>query len=401
MTSLFKIDHITFAPTGGAGLVARGLVESQAQLGHDVRLITVNPSGLRGFPFRHPSLVVRAAFDENVVRNPKSPSMISLTRRKASTLNLNRIRDDSIIHLHWIEGVENHRQVKNWLDSGRQVVWSLHDMAPLTGGCHSNLGCLEFERGCSGCPQVRRPFQSAIAKSLEEISSIDFSRTLLHLVTPSKSHEQAVRKSRVFKDCNITYIPNPIASDFFETHSREAARLKLGISEQEFVGIAIASQLDNPLKRIEELLEIFLSVTNKTGVASRFIIVGERGAQLEDRFKNCTWVGPLRQGELADVFAAADLHASGSLSESAGMTVREAGALGVPSLCIKNGGSDEQIIDGETGFLVDDFDHLGEVLETLIRNRELLVEVGEKAKIEANNESTPLSVAKKYLEIYL
>ncbi len=397
---MVKVDHITFAPSGGAGLVAKGLVETQALLGHDVRLITVNPSGLREQPFQQPSLVLRAVIDDQIVRKPNSLSMISLARRGASTLDTSIIRKDSILHLHWIEGVANHNQVKRWLDNGRGVVWSLHDMAPLTGGCHSNLKCMQFEDGCRSCPQVRTIFQRNIAQSFKEISSIDFSHPKLKLVAPSKSHAETVRNSLVFNGCDITHIPNPISNDFFEPQDRALSRQKLGISPDEFVGIAIASQLDNPLKGIMELIEMFLAVTREMGVRSRFIIVGEGGRSFEEKYKNCLWVGQLRAGELAGVLAAADILASGSASESAGMTIREAGALSIPSISLRNGGSDDLILDGDTGLLVDNIQQLSESLRELILHPAKIKFMGLNARRECEKDSTPLSVAYKYLDLY-
>lgn len=63
--------------------------------------------------------------------------------------HINEIKPD-LVHLHWIAGgmirIEDIAKIKV------PVVWSLHDMWPLTGGCHYDEGCKKFETHCNSCP---------------------------------------------------------------------------------------------------------------------------------------------------------------------------------------------------------------------------------------------------------
>ena len=90
----------------------------------------------------------------------------------------------------------------------------------------------------------------------------------------------------------------------------------------------------------------------------------------------------------------------GSESESAGMTIREAGALGVPTIAIRNGGSDEQIIDGKTGVLVDYLIQLRQTIKTLVQDKNQLKLFGLEARKESRNNSSSLSVAEKFIALY-
>jgi glycosyltransferase involved in cell wall biosynthesis len=99
------------------------------------------------------------------------------------------------------------------------------------------------------------------------------------------------------------------------------------------------------------------------------------------------------------VLGAADLLVSTSRSESAGLTILEAAALGVPSIVLGETGSQDLIIDGVTGVIVNDWEQLGQEVLRLSENTALLSKLGVAAKAHVQG-NRPQFIAKKYLEIY-
>ena len=154
-----QIDHITFSKTGGAGIVAETIAKAQRALGHDVNVQTLVDSDLRSEPLKKPVLTLAAALDEWVLSSHREKTLFSPLRGTLESLDASKIRPDSIVHLHWMPGVMNHQSVKTLLDSGRKVVWTLHDMNPFTGGCHHSHACQQFTQDCSVCPQSKSPFR--------------------------------------------------------------------------------------------------------------------------------------------------------------------------------------------------------------------------------------------------
>jgi glycosyltransferase involved in cell wall biosynthesis len=70
-----------------------------------------------------------------------------------------------------------------------------------------------------------------------------------------------------------------------------------------------------------------------------------------------------------------------SLKEGWGLAVIEAGALGVPSIAFREAsGTTESVVDGETGFLVDDVDGLVAAADLLLLDPTLRKELGEAAR---------------------
>ena len=394
-----KIDHITFAPTGGSGLVASLLMRSQGDQNHDVRILTLASSGLRQNPWAHHVLTVRAALDETLIKDPKSPGMMSVARRDYGSNLQASIRPDSVIHLHWVEGVVNHKQIAELLGKGRKIVWTLHDSAPFTGGCHSPMGCSRFTQSCSKCPQVRPAFIPLVSSSHAEISRNKFNFKNLRFVAPTNSLARKAISSSLFRGRRLAVIGNPISNEYFSTPDRTLARNRLGISEADFVGVAIAEQLDNPLKQIPQLLEVFYQATQRLNKKAVFILIGSNGRKIAEKHLNCIWVGRLNDEQMTKTIPAADFLISASLSESAGMTVVEAGALGVPTIAIRNGGSEDLIEDGQDGFLVNNLNELGLAIQAASQDRSLLSALGKSARVRAAESRADL-VSARYIDLY-
>ncbi len=59
-----------------------------------------------------------------------------------------------ILHLHWTSWAVAPGTLRHWLAAGRHVVWTLHDLWPMTGGCHYPAGCEQYRTACLQCPQL-------------------------------------------------------------------------------------------------------------------------------------------------------------------------------------------------------------------------------------------------------
>lgn len=380
--------------------MASTLVEFQSLLGHDSTLLTYSPGGLRLYPLNSPLLTAAAAIDQYAVKKRNSEAMFSLMRRHHSSRPRLEPRSDSIIHLHWVEGLISHAQIAHWISSGRNVVWSLHDMAPFTGGCHSSLSCLAYERGCSNCPQVRSMFKKIVSESLVKSNQAGLWGSVIKLVAPSKWLASKAERSQVFSKNSVAVIENPVAIDYFQSMSREASRQKLGLESDDFVAIVIAAQLESPLKQIDKFLAMFERVTSRSKMRRRVLLVGSGGASFAAKYSNTIWLGELAPKAVAEAIAAADFVASSSLSESAGLTVREAGAVGVPALVLRNGGSDELVKDGESGYLFQTLEDMSLRIESLIADPSPLIGLGRSANQMARGNAHPEMVTEKFLELY-
>ncbi|MBV9212148.1 MAG: glycosyltransferase [Actinobacteria bacterium] len=115
---------------------------------------------------------------------------------------------------------------------------------------------------------------------------------------------------------------------------------------------------------------------------------------MEDAEENATLVNALQRR--------ADVLAQKSLAEGFGLTVSEGMWKGRPVIGSRVGGIQDQIVDGETGVLVDpgDSDAFGEVAAQLVRDPERAGELGRAARERVRDEFLGPRSLTQYLELF-
>jgi glycosyltransferase involved in cell wall biosynthesis len=396
-----KLDHVTFSRSGGAGLVASRLQEIQAATGLDSRVFAMVDKDLFREPFKFPLLTLAAELDRHLVSNGSSKSLLSYFRTKYGEFGPPRLRDDSIIHLHWIEGVATHRQIVELLDMGRKIVWTVHDMSPFTAVCHHAQECQGYTRNCDSCPQVRKMFKGKTSIALsQKILNKEYKN--LRIVAPTNWLSSRVRSSAALGNQAISVIPNPISPIFYDRHPVSSVRTRLGINPESLVGIAIASNLRDENKRIQELIEVFQEASARVGDRSlHLLLVGANGQGFMRKSRNSLvhWLGELKPNELARQAPAANFVTSYSLSESAGMTIRECAALGLPAIAFEGGALGEMFVDGTSGLLATSRAQFTQTIVDVGNGLVNLEKLGSAARV-GSLVSHPQNVEKRYRQVY-
>ena len=393
-----QIDHITFSKTGGAGVVVRTIAEAQRKLGHDVNVLTFVDSDLRSEPLKNPKLTLAAALDQWALSSHKERTLFSPLRGRLQGLSPSTLRPDSIINLHWMPGVMNPQSVRALLDSGRKVVWTLHDMNPFTGGCHHSHDCEQFIQSCSSCPQARKSFRGIVSVNLER-RTLERKYPNLRVVCPTSWMLDQSSRSTVFGDQQNLLIPNPIDDTFFEKTNRLAAREHLGTGVDTFVGAIVAKDLSDANKNLQLVISAFEQAAVRTNRRLALILIGKNGESYSSKLVDIEWLGEITSNQVSETACAADVFLSGSIAESAGMTIIEGAAMGIPSVALANGGTSSLIESGKTGILCRDLDSAVSGVSELIEEPELRARLGAAAKTHAENHRAR-EVATRYIELY-
>ena len=393
-----QIDHITFSKTGGAGIVAETIAKAQRALGHEVNVQTVVDTDLRSEPLKKPILTMAAALDEWALSSHREKTLFSPLRGNLESLDYSKIRPDSIIHLHWMPGVMNHQRVRTLLGSDRKVVWTLHDMNPFTGGCHHSHDCEQFTNGCSSCPQARKGFRRIVSINLQR-RTLERKYPNLRVVSPTTWMLDQASRSTVFRDQQNLLIANPIDDIFFGQTNRLTARDHLGIAVDTFLGAAVAKDLSDANKNIAFVIRAFEEAAVRNSRRLALILIGKNGASYSSKLVEVKWLGEMSGKKISETASAADVFLSGSIAESAGMTIIEGAAMGIPSVALVNGGTSSLIENEKTGILCPDPESFVSGLWQLIENSKRLSELGASAKIYADNHRAE-KVATRYIELY-
>lgn len=285
------------------------------------------------------------------------PSFFELFSVDKSPVDLSRISElqqAGIVHLHWVAGMVGFPQAGKEL-RGKQVVWTLHDMNPLTGGCHSTAGCGRYAvGGCGACPQLGNPMdKSDVAAqnfAARQSGYADMNATVVSLTAWQAA---CARKSILLRDFPQAIIPNSVDPYIHTPLPRSWARAALGLPMDRKAIIFGAGDLGRWNKGLQILnlaLEELRSLWR--GSFPLLLFFGANGdpTGLPENYE-CISLGRLNPCELAKAYSAADVFISPSLQEAFGLVTAEAQACGTPEIGFLGTGAEDIIEDGVTGYL--------------------------------------------------
>jgi phosphatidylinositol alpha-1,6-mannosyltransferase len=176
--------------------------------------------------------------------------------------------------------------------------------------------------------------------------------------------------------------------------AKRAARLQFGLDPDRPLVVGVSRLV--PRKGFDVLLD---AVAGLADVQVAIAGAGRDRGRLESRASalgaRAHLLGRVPDADLAALYACADVFSmlcrdrwGGWEAEGYGIVFVEAAACGVPSVAGRSGGSDEAVLHGETGYVVDPRD-VGDVraaLERLLRDDELRARMGAAARVRATSE---------------
>jgi len=223
------------------------------------------------------------------------------------------------------------------------------------------------------------------------------------LVTaPSRILIDELRRSGMESDATV--ISNPIASDRFRPlERRDALKRKLGIGPEAVVlfgRIAVEKNLDMTI-------DVFAGVAERRRVELVVIGDGPERPAFEQRMAErnlgdrCRMLGELHGEPLNEAINACDVFMTTSKSETQSMTMLQAAAAGLPVVAIRAGGLPEYVVDGQTGYVIDEDnrDRFVTRIIGLIDDRGLARQMGKKGR-QLTMRFTPDAVAAKFVDVY-
>jgi glycosyltransferase involved in cell wall biosynthesis len=180
------------------------------------------------------------------------PGLFSSFKYGIDISKCHEVVESDIIYLHWIcASFINFRILKKILKIGKPVFWFMHDMFPITGGCHYSYECTKYYVDCKGCPYHKKytvlPDQSSRQFSIKRKIYEQF--TNLIFIAPSTWLADCAQKSGLTKNKKIYHIPNLINSEMFKVINKDAARkLFLIKHNKKIIAFGADNALSNPYK---------------------------------------------------------------------------------------------------------------------------------------------------------
>lgn len=365
---------ITCYPTyGGSGAVATELGLQLAQHGHEVHFVSYAQ------PFRLGHFRERVYFHEVEMEDyplfEHPPYSLALS---AAIHDTARKEGLDLMHVHYaIPHATSAWVAREMLAPERDlpIVTTLHGTDITLVGLHPSF------RDITRFSILRSQGLTAVSESLKEATVRDFQ------VPPER----------------IDVIPNFIDVQQWRRDREPCHRSVLAPG-----GEKIVMHISNfrPVKRVEDVVEIFALISRK--VEARLVFVGDgpdrpraldRAEELGVRHR-VLFLG--KHASVDELLACADLFLLPSATESFGLAALEAMACGTPVVASNAGGIPEVVMDGETGFLFapGDVQAMAEAGVTLLSDPERWREFSQAARRLAVERFSAASVVPMYERLY-
>jgi len=309
-----------------------------------------------------------------------------------------------LYNLHQIGGFLDYEESLLPLTRRAPVVWTLHEMSAMTGGCPYAYDCAGFTDRCGRCPQLGSSDEADFSREVWTRKRRVYDRIArdrLHIVCPSRWMAGEARRSSLLADRPIHVIPYGLDTEIFHPNPEARHLLEVfNLPHDARILLFVADYGGNRRKGFALLDQALSALSNP----EKYILVsmGADEPRVSGKFRQFH-LGTLSDDKLiAAFYSLADVFVIPSLEDNLPNTVLEAMACGTPCVGFRSGGIPDMIRHGETGLLADEKDprHLREAIEAIFDDEARLRHMGETARKIAETEY-PLDLqASRYRALY-
>lgn len=258
-----------------------------------------------------------------------------------------------IVHCHNLHTNYFNLNTLEKISKIKPVVWTFHDMWPLTAHCaHAFDGALK-NNGFFTCPglDIYPPIAWNNEKYLENKKLKIYANSNFNIVTPSKWLAKKVSQS-ILKDKPLLVIYNGINTNIFKPLRSDLNKLRsdLGLPlNRRIVLIVAKGGASNPWKGGDYAQEIVRAF--KDDPRAFFVDLGGNTRQDGPNIRTAGFVA--NTATLAQYYSAADILLYPSIADNCPLVVLEAMACGLPVVSFDTGGIPELIEHKINGYIAE------------------------------------------------
>lgn len=317
-------------------------------------------------------------------------------------------KEADIIHLEWInQGMLSLKGIRKILNSGKPVVWTMHDMWPATSICHYTRNCNNYQSTCHNCSLLPNGGSGKdISNKVWRAKKSAIANHTIHFVTCSQWLQRQASASALLHSQPITTIPNPINIHVFNPINKKEARIRMGLPTDKRIILFVSQRVTDERKGMKFFVEAINnmvtadnSVTDNTAVA----ILGGHSEEIAGKLPIKTYpLGYISDDrKIVDVYNSADAFVLPSLEDNLPNTIMEAMACGVPCVGFNVGGIPEMIDHKTTGYVAKERDaaDLAHGIEWVLSD-EHNQELSKNAVDKVQRTYSERAVAMKYIDVY-
>jgi glycosyltransferase involved in cell wall biosynthesis len=282
---------------------------------------------------------------------------IDIANAGTDVTKLREFKEADIIHLNWInQGMLSIKDLRRILDSGKPIVWTMHDMWEFTGICHYVGDCERYKTGCCECPLLKHPGRHDLSARIYHKKQKLLEGRRIEFVAVSHWLARLAGESRLLRRHTVSVIPNALSVNRFSLKDRTSSRRLLGLPAQKIICFG-AVKIDDPrkgFKYLKEALQILIEQGTYKREEMHLVLFGQVKDEtvLEDIPVEYTYLGYVADDDqLSTIYAASDVAVIPSLYETFGQTVMEAQACGCLPVTFGGSGQEDIIEHQQNGYL--------------------------------------------------
>lgn len=371
---------------GGAAVACKRLFNNLKQHQVDCKLIVFNKSSMDDDVIKIPhnrfkyKFIKFLFFTELILQKlfKKKHVDFSFSYFGIKLSELKEVQEADIIHLHWIHNsFVQIDDLQTLLNSGKKIVWTLHDMWAFTGGCHYAGDCQLYKNSCHQCPQLKTNSIDIAKRQFIQKKQLELNK--IRYITPSKWLKNIGEQSNLLRNATIDAIPNCINTNAFVGIPKSEALKNLGltIGENQRILLYIAMNAEDPRKGYKELIHSLNYWTDTYKEKINLLIIGRLNElpAVDNSLINIISVGRIfDEKKIISAYSCADAFIMPSQQDNLPNTIMESLSCGTPIVAFTIGGIPEMIKHQETGYLAKagDCQDFAEGIQWTINNAKLL-----------------------------
>lgn len=253
-----------------------------------------------------------------------------------------------VIHLHWVNhGFINIGELKR---INKPIVWTMHDMWVLTGGCHHSFNCDRFKTACGKCPMLGSSNEKDLSYWVLKNKLKYLPVKKINWVSISSWMAGLAKESILLKDEPTRIIYSGIDTNIFRPKDKDIARKELSLPLDKTIILLGADNLHSPYKGVQFSIEALKSV-NKDYLVVTFGNGRLNESGLDQEVINLGYISDVEK--LVSLYSASNLFLATSVAEAFGMTVAEAQCCGVNVVAFNSVGPKDIVQHKVTGYLAE------------------------------------------------
>jgi len=313
-------------------------------------------------------------------------------------------KNADLVHVHGTHGWFNYLALPG-LARDKPMVFTLHDMWPMTGHCCNSLDCERWATGCGECPYldthpaVQRDNTAQEWRFKESV----YERARPTFVAVSRWLAQKADRG-LMAPHRMEYIANGMDLDSYQPIDKQVCREAMGIGDVRYAIIFVALSLHDENKGGPVVAKTLASLPDEIKRDTCLILFGDNGKELSDALGMRTLdLGYVRNDRhKAIAYSAADLCFFPTRFDNLPLVLQESLSCGTPMLSSRVGGVPEVVREGVTGHLAQagDSDEFLRLLQKMLLDEEGRRRMGAECRSLAERDYGLDQSLDRHIELY-